>query len=170
LNTSALQNANREALNQLVKVVEQFQNKDYAKPLAILSNNSIGMHFRHILEFYDCLLKGYENEIVEYDNRPRRQLLEESPYHAIEFAIELNQKLLHLIDKPLTLSSNLTSSATDSTLISSSFYRELTFTIEHTIHHFAILKIALLSSFPEIELPENFGMAYSTIRYINLQN
>jgi hypothetical protein len=107
LNNSTLQKANVEALNQLVSVVEQFQKSDYAKPLVMLSNNSIGMHIRHILEFYECLLNGYENEIVEYDNRPRRQQLEESPFHAIAFANELNLKLQHLNDKPLTLNSNL---------------------------------------------------------------
>jgi hypothetical protein len=170
LNNSTLQKANVEALNQLVSVVEQFQKSDYAKPLVMLSNNSIGMHIRHILEFYECLLNGYENEIVEYDNRPRRQQLEESPFHAIAFANELNLKLQHLNDKPLTLNSNLSYATTGSIPISSSYFRELTFTNEHTIHHFAILKIVLISSFPEIELPENFGLAYSTIRNITIRN
>jgi hypothetical protein len=49
--------------------------------------------------------------------------------------------------------------------IPTSFNRELVYLIEHTIHHLAIIKIGLNEAFPTIEIPENFGVAYSTIRF-----
>ena len=54
--------------------------------------------------------------------------------------------------------------------IPSSLFRELTYLIEHTIHHLAIIKIGLNEVYPEIEIPKNFGVAHSTIRYQGLGN
>ena len=53
--------------------------------------------------------------------------------------------------------------------VSSSFFRELTYLIEHTIHHLAIIKIGLNEVYPAIEIPKNFGVAHSTIRYQALE-
>ena len=47
----------------------------------------------------------------------------------------------------------------------SSFYRELSYNIEHAIHHMALLKVAVKQTLTYISLPENFGVASSTIRY-----
>jgi hypothetical protein len=53
----------------------------------------------------------------------------------------------------------------DNLLVQSTIGRELIYNIEHTIHHLAIVKIALKSSIPGMHLPEHFGVAPSTIRY-----
>jgi hypothetical protein len=50
-------------------------------------------------------------------------------------------------------------------LVSSTVGRELIYNIEHTIHHLAIVKIALKAILPSLELPEHFGVAPSTIRH-----
>ena len=49
--------------------------------------------------------------------------------------------------------------------INSSVERELAYNIEHAIHHMAIIKIAVNTVFPRVQLPQNFGVAYSTVRY-----
>jgi len=49
--------------------------------------------------------------------------------------------------------------------MNSSYFRELQYNIEHAIHHMAIIKIAIGACFTEVELPANFGVAYSTVRY-----
>jgi hypothetical protein len=46
-----------------------------------------------------------------------------------------------------------------------SYNRELVYNLEHAIHHMAIMKIAVDNAFPQVQMPENFGVAYSTIRY-----
>jgi hypothetical protein len=58
-----------------------------------------------------------------------------------------------------------TKSDEDSVKIKSSLERELAYNIEHAIHHMAIIKIALKTLFPKVKLADNFGVAYSTVRY-----
>jgi hypothetical protein len=50
-------------------------------------------------------------------------------------------------------------------VVNSSLYRELLFNIEHAIHHMAILKIGTKIVLPEWDLPQQFGVAPSTIRH-----
>jgi hypothetical protein len=49
--------------------------------------------------------------------------------------------------------------------VNSTYFRELVYNIEHAIHHFAIMAIAVKSNFQEVTLAENFGTAYSTIQF-----
>ena len=49
--------------------------------------------------------------------------------------------------------------------LTTSLKRELIYNIEHAVHHMAIIKIAIKESLPHIALPEDFGIAYSTIKY-----
>ena len=47
--------------------------------------------------------------------------------------------------------------------------REILYNLEHCIHHLAIIKIGLKIIKPNFKLPENFGLADSTIRFKNQQ-
>jgi hypothetical protein len=51
----------------------------------------------------------------------------------------------------------------------SSIYREITYNIEHTVHHLAIIGIAIPIHFSYINLSANFGYADSTIQYLKSQ-
>jgi hypothetical protein len=44
-------------------------------------------------------------------------------------------------------------------------FRELAYDLEHSIHHQAIIKIAMKNLNSEYALNENFGVARSTIRF-----
>jgi hypothetical protein len=43
--------------------------------------------------------------------------------------------------------------------------REMVYLVEHSIHHYALIRIGLQENFPKIIIPENFGIAYSTIKH-----
>ena len=43
--------------------------------------------------------------------------------------------------------------------------RELVYNIEHAIHHMALIKIGIKEVAPQLQLPEGFGVANSTIRH-----
>jgi hypothetical protein len=43
--------------------------------------------------------------------------------------------------------------------------RELVYNIEHAVHHMAIIKIGVREIATYIDLPTDFGIAASTIRY-----
>ena len=47
----------------------------------------------------------------------------------------------------------------------SSVSRELVYLIEHSIHHYAIIAIALRNEFGHVKIPADFGVAYSTSRH-----
>ncbi|WP_339837617.1 hypothetical protein [uncultured Flavobacterium sp.] len=50
--------------------------------------------------------------------------------------------------------------------ISTNYERELLYNLEHSIHHQALIKVAVLKN-PSIKICENFGVAKSTIEYRN---
>jgi len=50
-------------------------------------------------------------------------------------------------------------------IISTNYQRELTYNIEHAVHHMAIMKIGIREVAAYVKLPTDFGIAVSTIRY-----
>lgn len=164
-----LQQTNIEIIDQLIDLLNDVNLKVYKDALQPLHFSTVGQHVRHITEFYLCALKGYENGIVDYDARERNILIEIDKDFTVKILENVKYQLKTLqLDRNLTLKSKF--GGNESLEISSSFFRELTYLIEHTIHHLAIIKIGLNEVYPEIEIPKNFGVAHSTIRYQELGN
>jgi hypothetical protein len=152
-------------LSQLVAMLSTLENNMYAQPITISNGSSIGMHVRHILELYQCLLRDYEAGVINYDNRARNQLIETNSTYAITVIEDILEGLKDLpCDKTLCIVENQSEhEAFD--LVQSTLNRELLYNLEHCIHHMAIIAICVRAEFPQIELSPNFGKAYSTIRY-----
>lgn len=157
-------NTSREILNQIGGVISQLTDSQYASPLRVLSGNSIGKHVRHILEFYDCLNKGYASASVDYDSRQRNLLLETSTASALSSIEHIISFLGKVTDKPVVLLTRYPGSEIPANS-ASSFKREIIYNIEHAIHHMAMIRIALSDSFPEVKPDKDFGVAYSTVKY-----
>ncbi len=150
-------------INDLHKVFQQCSDEQYAMPLPLLSGASIGEHTRHIIEFFQCLNKGIESGRVNYARRNRQRQLETDRVFALEVMRTFSESL-SVADIPLLV--ELGASPEEEHLTtSSSLYRELSYNIEHAIHHMAILKIGLKSL--QIEVDTHFGVAPSTIKYKN---
>lgn len=163
-----LQQSNIEIIDQLIDLLNDIELPVYKDALQPLHYSTIGQHVRHITEFYLCALNGYKNGVVDYDARERNILIEIDKDFTIRTLENVKYQLqgLHL-DRNLILRNKF--SGNESMNISSSFFRELTYLIEHTIHHLAIIKIGLNEVYPAIEIPKNFGVAHSTIRYQELE-
>lgn len=159
-----LQKINIEIIKQLADLMESLENEVYKDNLAPLHYHSVGQHVRHITEFYLCLLKGYETGMVNYDARERDLRIERDKGFALEVLENVANRLdFYQHDRTLTLQSAFgLEQAMD---ISSSFFRELTYLIEHTIHHLAIIKIGLNEVYPTIHISSDFGVAHSTIKH-----
>ncbi len=156
-----LQERNLDILHQLTGLLECLPTPVYAEPLALLHGHSVGQHVRHVVEFYQCLLAQPAGAaVVNYDTRPRDLRLETDPQAACE-ALSSAARLLrgHQDDAPLLLEDG------EGGRQQSSFFRELSYLIEHSVHHMAIVKIALNAEFPAFDIPETFGVAHSTLRY-----
>jgi hypothetical protein len=48
--------------------------------------------------------------------------------------------------------------------ISTNFYREIAYNLEHTIHHMALIRVGI-NEVSNIRLPEDFGIATSTVKH-----
>jgi hypothetical protein len=159
-----LQETNIQIITQLTDLLNDIDSAVYKDALRPLHYSTMGQHVRHITEFYLCLLKGHKTGVVDYDARERNLMIEIDKDFTIEILENVIQDLRKLkSNKSLILKSSF--GGDEAMEISTSFFRELTYLIEHTIHHLAIIKIGLNEVYPEIEIPKNFGVAHSTVRF-----
>lgn len=153
-------------LNQLQETVDQIHSDDLTKPSATLSQATIGQHLRHTLEFFICLENGFEKGIVNYDKRDHDQLIERDKYIALDTIARVREFVsAQLEDKELKLEVGYLASSDNCMTISTNYFRELTYNIEHAVHHMAIMKIGVREIAPYIILSNDFGVAISTVRY-----
>lgn len=152
---------------QLIKFLGTLQDEQYTKPLDVISGNSIGKHTRHILEGIESLDLGYNTNEINYDIRKRQEIYENNVIKTQNKLLELLESLESKTDKPLSLLGDYTAHGDGASRIQTSYFREVTYNVEHAVHHMAIIKIATKVAFPYIPIDQTFGVAYSTIRFQN---
>ncbi len=160
---------NRSKLDEIEALLTQLTDDIFTKKKKIISNATVGQHTRHILEFYICLSNGMDKGEVSYDERNRDERIENKTSFAIDTIAGIKRFINSIAeDKPLVLKANYTSDNKISAVINSSLTRELAYALDHTIHHLAIVKIALMDDSNEVQVGDDFGVAPSTIRYRKL--
>ncbi len=149
----------RKNFIEITSLLDQLNNEIYTHSHIEL-NASIGEHTRHIIELYQSLINNYKLGVINYDKRNRNIQIQTSIQEA-KNAIDEIILSLDLPNKNLILEQgNLTTFFS----IETNYYRELLYNLEHSIHHQALIKVALLK-YPKIKVLENFGIAKSTIEY-----
>ena len=147
-------------LSENIELLRQLTNDEFTQKNPELSNATIGEHMRHIIELFGCLLENYDYGLINYDDRKRDVLLQTDKNEAIaiieKYLLELDKP-----NKPLSLTHNCFSSIE---LLQTNYFRELIYNLEHSIHHQALIKVAL-HSLPHIKIPSTFGVAPSTLEY-----
>lgn len=152
-------------LNQLTDLVHQIQDEDFIKPIEALSNSTIGQHLRHTLEFFLCLQQGFEGGSINYDKRARDRGIEKDKYVALSVISQIKLFVIGLGDKPLRLEVGYDPVKNHFITVETTAARELVYNIEHTVHHMAMMKIGIRELADYVQLPPDFGIATSTIRY-----
>ncbi|MFY7839185.1 MAG: hypothetical protein ACOVP7_02865 [Lacibacter sp.] len=153
----------KNVLQQLTAVLDQLTAEQYQMASAYLSGSTIGQHTRHVIELYQCLLKGYDVQQVCYDDRKRDVRIETD----ILFAKELLQQIAGTVNKEnidLQLTGTYDKAANGQIHITTNYYRELLYNHEHTIHHMALIRVGLKEVSTAVIDPD-FGIASSTIRH-----
>lgn len=153
-------------LQQLNTALMQLSNDEFKMPSRLLNNATIGGHVRHVIELFQCLLLGYETGMVNYDNRERNPVLEQQKILA-SATIDVIVSSLKKQNKELILETTFCEFGTTPQLIHTNYYREIIYNLEHTIHHMALIRIAI-NEISSIELPTSFGIAASTLQYKKL--
>ncbi len=149
-------------LDELIRLLQQLSNEEYSNPCVQLSNSSIGEHTRHIIELFQCLENQYESGVINYDQRQRNILIQTNTDFAIEKIVAI-QNNLDKENKNILLQQKIDGNEIQT---ESNYYRELLYNFEHSIHHQALIKVAILQ-YTTITIDENFGVARSTIEYRN---
>lgn len=174
---SLLAHQNAVFLGQAIELLDALPAGLYAARPAHFDRGGVGVHLRHVLDHYDAFLDGIESGRIDYDARERDPVTESdievarsrlcstiarmsavssrpeiaanAPARAIEVAMDLGEPA----------QGNAVSSA-------SSIARELQYLVAHTVHHFALMAVALRLA--GHEPGPDFGVAPSTLRHEEL--
>jgi len=157
-----------QQLSSLQNLIESLDNIQFTTKIQHLGNSSIGSHTRHIIELLQCAIDGHSTGIVDYINRKRNLDLETNKEIALSVLVSLD-KYYQLPDKKLNLAIDCVEESAEP-IVTTTYFREIVYNIEHIIHHLALIKVALIEL--KLNVVDNsFGMAYSTIKYQStLQN
>lgn len=171
MDRSSLISAAEDVLHQGIALLDGIDEDTYSRKEEGPWGSSIGAHYRHVLDHFLCLIEGLWDFQINYDHRSRDREIETSVDVARSTTRELLQALqaipvdaLHH-DCLVTYSVGYGESNPQS--VSSIVARELMFCVGHAIHHYAIVK--LLCSMRAVDLPYEFGIAPSTLKYQQAQ-
>ena len=158
-----LQQAISNVFVQLNDSMDQLTNDQYIQPIPTLSNATIGQHVRHIIELFMCLENGYQVGLVNYEKRKRDYQIETDKDLATLLLKEIYQNI-ERSNREIFLEAEDYCGSTEIVSIPSNYYRELAYNLEHTIHHMALIRVGI-NEVSAVRLPEEFGVAYSTVKY-----
>jgi S-ribosylhomocysteine lyase LuxS involved in autoinducer biosynthesis len=151
-----------QQLQSLKNLLASLKDEEYIHTIEHLGNASIGGHTRHIIELLQCAISGYHTGVVDYVNRYRNMQLEIDKSFA-QTVIQQMDEDFRLPNKQLTMLVEEMELSTDDA-VTTTYFREVVYNTEHTIHHLALIKVALIEMKLAI-VDASFGMAYSTIRF-----
>jgi hypothetical protein len=159
-------------LRQALRLLEQLDDMVYSATAPGFAPHRAGSHLRHVLEFYQCFLKGLDSSHIDYDERRRDEAIERSRdaastairsiIHALETSSGLREERViwvRMEDAEFT--------RVRDSFMESSVSRELQVLSSHTVHHFALIAVTLRAH--GIHMDPAFGMAPSTLRHLASQ-
>ena len=155
-------NLHLQLWQDFIDLCQSLTPEQYTLKCRILNGVSIAEHLRHSYEFYHCLLLGLDTKQLNYEERARDSVIETN----LPYAIECMQKLKAQLATPLKDSSmELRSKEAQTSVVKTSLERELVYCLDHAIHHQALIKIGLKEQELSHLVSQDFGVAYSTLRY-----
>jgi len=164
---SPLNSAAVEVLTQGETLLRSFNDKDYTRKLPGAFHSAVGQHYRHCLDHFECLLRGFDTNGIDYDDRDRDPRIEKN----LGFAITETRRLLKacesipvaFLDCPINVRSKVNHELDVAPLITSTVGREVMYAVAHAIHHYAL--IAVMCGMLGVRVPDGFGIAPSTLKY-----
>jgi hypothetical protein len=161
-----LQQAVKGVFFQLSATLSQLTHEQYVQPCKNLFGNTIGQHVRHIIELFQCLEKGYEGGIVNYEKRNRDRQIETDHELACRLLLEIHDELAKP-NRDLVLEATYDEQQEDYLNIQTNVKREIAYNLEHTIHHMALIRVGVTEA-TTLQVPDEFGVASATVKYRKL--
>lgn len=160
--------SNQHLLIQIQKELKKlYHDKQsiYSSAIPVIGGASIGLHLRHILDFYTAFYNGAESGRIDYDDRQRNSDTENKincGIFQLSVAIEQLQTMLHSTNRLVEVKAAVEVDSI-AEFFQSNLIRELQSLHSHTTHHMAI--IAILLKLNDLMIDDDFGKAPSTINY-----
>ena len=172
---SMLAAENIALLRQGCELIEGLNDRQFCYEDEI-AQSSIGKHLRHVLDFYRALFEALPEAKrdptqiphflvpkIDYDQRLRDPSLETGRALWLASNQNIQAQLAGLqedmADMPVEVLSREGVNGYQSR-VNSWLGRELQFLLAHTVHHYALVSIAL--RLQKLRVPEGFGVSYST--------
>jgi uncharacterized damage-inducible protein DinB len=162
----ALINENIALLDQATSIISDLSDAVYINDESPYFLSGVGRHLRHILDFYQNLV-NFDGQRIDYDIRARSREIETDRTRAMKQIDAIRGVLVKLgpMDKAVVVKNDDGGHrAADSGFSPSTIGRELQFLASHTVHHYAF--IAMILRLQDIQPPAEFGIAPSTLRYM----
>ncbi|WP_293264982.1 DinB family protein [Neptunomonas sp.] len=156
-----------EIFDQLNDFIESINDSVYQDNSSNLFESSIGQHLRHILDIYHALIRNMEDDVVDYDIRLRGSLVETNRHSALCTLNDIRAWLVALspetINRHVKIKTEIAISEQHSSLLETSFGRELFFASNHTIHHLALM--VTIAKVQGYSIGNHYGVAPATATY-----
>jgi hypothetical protein len=157
-----------EVLAQGERLLQSLSDGQYAGKIPEAADASIGAHYRHSLEHFQLMFEAVQQPGIDYDSRARDGALENERLLALSLTRDFRHATRFLspaqLERVIEARCQVSYNDSTSSSASSTFGREVMYAVSHAMHHYAL--IALICRLRKIPLPQNFGMAPSTLRYL----
>ncbi len=148
------------SLDNLIKAIAKISNQQYTQNSP--NHSSIGEHVRHVIEYCDNFLSGIKNNLINYDNRPRNEILAKNQQIAIEKLQQLQNSMKQFANDDSKIKiAEAVNCKEKSPIVTSTIAREYVFIAAHIVHHLAIIK--LIAEAMGITFDKDIGKAASTV-------
>jgi uncharacterized damage-inducible protein DinB len=144
-------------LNRGVNLLNSIDDKQYSNDSTAPYYSSIGVHMRHILDVFDCILRGLETGVIDLSDRQRNEMAETVVEEGVNYFSEIMSKLVELqhadLDQKIQVKDDL---GLGMVTANYTLAAALIQAHSHAIHHFA--SIGYIIAQLGINLPDgDFG-------------
>ena len=161
--------AAQDVLEQGLDLLIKLDDGEYSRQVASPFHTSIGQHYRHIIEHFQCLLRGLDCGEIDYDARERNPRIENETSYASIVTCEILLAFKHvtneMLTRPCVVVASVGYGSSRPSRIPSNVGRELAYCLGHGVHHYAIVRF--LCSDTGVAIPAEFGYAPSTLKHMS---
>lgn len=161
--------AAQDVLLQGLELLFDLGDRTYSRAASAPYTASIGQHYRHVLEHFQCLIKGLRTGEINYDARARNARLESEVGYASVATCDVLRALKtykqETLERECKVIQSVAYGKNPGSSLQSNVERELAYCAGHAIHHYAIIR--LICSELGIFVPAEFGFAPSTLKHMS---
>ena len=155
-------------IDTIIDTISSIDDRLFYQSLDIYNGSSFGKHFRHIHDFFHCIIEQVNNPQLDYCDRCRDSHIENDKLNSIASFEALKRDISILNEEQImTVKADFELENGERPEVKTSIGREIMYAYDHAVHHLAIVKIGLNKHCPELDINQNLGVAASTIRHQN---